>query len=84
MKRFVLALGNHFGSRELGLCFAPSGRVTILRPNEAKRWLGANGMMPPFRLRLIAVAARSGDMAWALSSLADNASSPPRPKLNPQ
>ena len=36
------------------------------------------------RLVITAAAARSGDMAWALSSLADNASSPPRPTPSPQ
>src|SRR5437588_12503546 len=35
-------------------------------------------------LQTIAVAARSGDKAWALSSLEDTASSPPRSKPSPQ
>jgi len=40
-------------SSELALCFAPRGRATILRPNEANPCLRGGGIMPPLRPRLL-------------------------------
>ena len=65
------------GSQE-SLCFwgadLQEDRRSFL-PMKLNLACGGGGIIPPSRPRLIAVAARSGDMAWELSSLADNASS---------